>query len=148
MAKIENPFKKYLVRIMGTRWHVQSHEDKYSDGIPDLSFGMSGVSGWIELKAIPWPNTKHNPTLKPKRYTNIQVNWINRRGKKSGCCFVFVKVGPRDYYLFGYWNARDIKHGQTLSWYQDHCLKHWRGSVCPVELSKELTHGIEKKSAT
>lgn len=129
MARIENTFKKYLVSLMGTRWHVQSHEDSYSDGIPDLSYGMGGVSGWIELKQIPaWPKLCKT-LLKPSRFTPDQVNWLRGRGKKAGYCFVFIKVGAHDYFLFSWHHARNIRAGLTREEYHSLCLVHFHGSV-------------------
>ena len=133
-AKRANAFKKYLLRIMGTRWDVQSHEDKYSLGIPDLSFAMGGVSGWIELKQIEIYKTL---TMKPSKYTAPQINWLNRRNRHGGSCFVFVKVDS-DYYLFTADKARAIADGQTHMWYIDNCRRYWENSIVVEELVEEL----------
>lgn len=133
----ENAFKKYLVKIMGTRWDVQSHEDKYSTGIPDISFGAGGINGWIELKQIPaW--SPSGAAVKPGEYTPEQVNWLNRRGKKGGHCFVFVKVGKDEYFLFRHHNARDVAHGMAKGNYYTSCLKYWIKSINPDDLIKIL----------
>lgn len=134
MRKRENTFKKYLVHIMGTRWDVQSHEDSYSENIPDLSFGLCGVNGWIELKQIEkWPARKET-LLKPSKYTSGQVNWLNKRNKKGGNCFVMVKVGNNDYFLFDASAARKIKNGMAGEELKDCCIAHWVGGVDPDEL--------------
>lgn len=133
-AARENTFKKYLMRIMGTRWDAQSHEDKYSIGIPDLSFAIRGVNGWIELKQI----AKYkSPTMKPAKYTSPQVNWLNRRNKHGGGCFVFVKV-ESDYYLFTADKARAIADGQSQEWYETNSVKYWGDSVPAHELINQL----------
>lgn len=143
MARLENTFKKYLVTLMGTRWDVQSHEDRYSDGIPDLSFGISGVNGWIELKQIDaWPKMAKT-LLKPKKYTSEQVNWLRRRGKKAGNCFVFVKVGAHDYFLFSWHYARNIRQGMTPDEYRACCLAHYHGSIGADQFANELGSGRE-----
>ena len=133
-AKRENSFKKYLIGKMGTRWDVQSHEDKYSLGIPDLSFAIGGVSGWIELKQIERYKTL---TMKPSKFTAPQINWLNRRNRFGGGCFVFVKV-ESDYYLFTADKARDIAEGQTHSWYIDNCRMFWEQGVNVEQLIEEL----------
>lgn len=139
MNNRENTFKKYLVRTMGTRWDVQSHEDSYSENIPDLSFGLCNINGWIELKQIEkWPARKET-LLKPSKYTSGQVNWLNKRNKKGGHCFVMMKVGSDDYFLFRASFARKIKNGMTDKELKDYCIAHWEGSVDPDELVKYLS---------
>lgn len=139
MARRENTFKKYLVDLMGTRWAVQSHEDSLSEGIADLSFSMYGVNGWIELKQVPkWP-VKADTLIKPAHYTPEQVNWIRARGKRGGHCFVFIKVGKEDYYLFTWEHARLIKAGMTKHQYRFYAVAAFEGEpVCPEMLTKAL----------
>lgn len=142
MARRENTFKKYLMSIMGTLWDAQSHEDMYSEGIPDLSFGAKGVNGWIELKQIAaWPVRPGTPA-KPDRYTPQQVNWLMRRNRRGGSCFVMVKVGEGEYFLFAGNMARHVARGLVRSDYYTMCLASWQGSIVPHEL---LRHLIDKK---
>jgi len=143
MARLENTFKKYLVGLMGTRWHVQSHEDQHSTGVADLSYGAGGVNGWIELKQIPaWP--KLDKTLaKPSHYTAEQVNWLRGRGRKGGNCFVFVKVGSYCYYLFSWEEARNVQRGMTRTEYNERCLLRFESSIDPDILIKALTARME-----
>lgn len=139
----ENTLKKYLVKIMGTRWHVQSHEDKHSVGIPDLSFAVDGVNGWIELKHVLIAESKlaGNPIIKPAKFTPSQVNWLNKRGKKGGYCYVLVKVGSEHYYLFHFSVAREIREGRSLGWYDKTSLMKSVGAVAPEKLTKHLKKG-------
>lgn len=124
-SRRENTFKKYLMRKMGTSWDAQSHEDKYSLGIPDLSFGARGVNGWIELKQIPtWPKLEHG-LAKPDKYTSIQLNWLRNRNKKGGHCFVMVKVGKDEIFLFDSDYAGMVKYGMTRGDYNKNCLWSW-----------------------
>lgn len=142
MAKRENSFKKSLVRIMGTRWHVQSHEDKYSLGIPDISFGARGVNGWIELKQARESKTG---IIKPQKFTAPQINWLGRRQRHGGNCFVMVKVfHPRSerVYIFSADQARTIAKGSNVLGYEKTSLRHWGGSVDPEELLDILTGDI------
>lgn len=133
----ENTFKKYLIRTMGRRWDVQSHEDKYSEGIPDLSYGIGGVNGWIELKYLPeWP-LRNDVYVKPDRFTANQVNWLISRGKKGGKCFIFIKIGD-EYFLFDWTLARHIRAGKKQPWYIENCIKVWYKSINPSELSRIL----------
>lgn len=139
MGRKENSFKKYLMKTMGTLWDAQSHEDQHSNGIPDLSFGALGVNGWIELKQVDDYPTHFGSLIKPKKYTPEQVNWIRKRDRKAGNCFVFVKVGPKDYYLFKAKDAKRVKEGMTMTEYETECLTHWLGKVDSAELLIYLT---------
>ena len=128
MKRLENTLKKYLIKIMGTRWDVQSHEDQYSEGIPDLSFGINGVNGWIELKQIEkWPK-KQITKVKPKKFTSEQINWINKREKKGGHCFILVKI-EKEYFLFYPNWAKRIKEGLTETEYNSYCIAKWDKSI-------------------
>lgn len=71
---------------MGRRWLAQRHEDKYSVGIPDVSFIFDRVSGWLELKAA--------STLKePLKLRKSQMVWMSSR-ERAGCpCLLMVGVG-------------------------------------------------------
>lgn len=139
MERRENALKKHLVKIMGTRWHVQSHEDRYSEGIPDLSFGVIGANGWLELKQVnSWP-MKAESLVKPKKFTPAQVNWLLRRGKKAGSCYVLVKVAQHDFFLFNFTEARALREGRTKEWYLASCLKHWPKTIDPAELAGLLS---------
>lgn len=128
----ENAFKKHILLMMGTRWHVQSHEDALSTGIPDLSFGVNGVNGWIELKHINKDDTK------PQHFTFAQINWLRRRQKHGGNCFVFVKWSSKGYYLF---HADDAERVALGTWDEHVPVKHWPGPICPDELIYHLTRG-------
>jgi hypothetical protein len=72
---------------MTARWHCQRHEDKYSTGIPDVSFGIQKRSeGWIELK---WLNRLPEFNGKPwdfkyDHFTSDQRNWLEMRTRHGG----------------------------------------------------------------
>lgn len=85
MRKPEQKVWDYLDRQMGRRWHVQRHEDRYSLDIPDLSYGLGGTDGWIELKTIPrWPANPAKPVAIPHLRPG-QVNWIEDRNRYGNC---------------------------------------------------------------
>ncbi len=137
MAGRENTLKRSLIRKMGTRWHVQSHEDRFSVGIPDLSYGFDGVNGWIELKQIKeWPKRPDTPA-KPDKYTPEQVNWLMRRGRKAGHCYVLVRVGSNEHFLFNWTEARDVRQGMPRALWYEKCM--WTGSLDPDALLRWLT---------
>lgn len=140
MHRRENTLKKYLFEKMGTRWSAQSHEDSLSDGIPDISYGMSGINGWIELKQIErWP-VKAETLVKPKHYTPEQVNWLVDRGNKGGHCFVIVKVHCH-IFIFGHHVARDIRSGMSRDDYFVRSYRQWNTSIDINELCDVLIRG-------
>lgn len=140
MAKLENNLKKYLIRIMGTRWDVQSHEDRFSLGIPDLSYADRGVNGWIELKHVKeWPK-RASTTVKWKRYTPEQVNWLNKRGKKGGSCWILVQVGT-EHFVFPFYEGRKLRAGMTEDEFHERCVQYWEEGIEPLELLDILCDG-------
>jgi len=132
----ENRFKRYLFNIMGQSWHVQSHEDKYSSGIPDLSFGISDedgkkVNGWIELKQVDVGN-------KPRKFTSEQINWLKKRNRHGGNCFIMVRRHNTYYYIFDGSAGREVRDGVD---YEGNCIHMWTDSIDPDELAQILLHG-------
>lgn len=137
MARLENALKKYLVRVMGTRWDVQSHEDKLTSGIPDLSYGAGGVNGWIELKHVrEWPS-RPSTTIDLSHFTASQVNWLIKRGKKAGNCWVLVQVAT-EYFLFPFSSARALRAGVTEERFREMCFQCWPGRIEPDQLLEKL----------
>lgn len=68
-------------REMTGRWVAQRHEDRYSKGIPDVSFVLTdGRAGWIELKAARF-------IIAPE-----QVQWMVERSKFGVCCIVAARA--------------------------------------------------------
>lgn len=100
----EARFWAYLRKGMRGRWHAQRHEDRLSAGVPDVSYALNGVDGWIELKALDrWP--KRAGTRVTSGLTLIQGRWlVDRAQKGNGQCFIFLKVG-RDYLLWRWIDA-------------------------------------------
>lgn len=139
VAKLENRLKQYLVDIVGTRWDVQSHEDRFSLGIPDLSYGARGVNGWIELKQVrKWPK-RAETNVDLSHFTSNQVNWLRRRGKKAGNCFVLIKVDT-EYFVFSFHTARFLRAGMTKKEFYERCILSWEKSVDPDQLIEILVN--------
>ena len=87
MGKPERNFWEWLDTAVGNGWDAQRHEDKYSVGIPDVSFGALGVNGWIELKAC-----KKWPTNGLPKFTTKQAGWLSSRGNMGGNCFILARI--------------------------------------------------------
>jgi len=73
---------KFIVRAnsLDKELHWQLHEDSLSVGIPDISYGLCGVNGWIEAKwSKELPTGIYNPKFRP-----YQEPWLIARGRSGG----------------------------------------------------------------
>jgi hypothetical protein len=83
---------------------MQPHEDKLTQGVPDLSF----TNGWLELKyRAAWPRKPHDAVTVP-HFTPQQRQWARRRAAAGQPCWCLLQVkaaGDAEYLLFGegYW---------------------------------------------
>ena len=103
----ENALWKYLRDGMAAAWEAQRHEDKLSTGgIPDVSYSTNH-HGWIELKFVAEPPKRASTPLRIPHYTAEQRNWLERHGKRTGRCYLFVQVGP-EYLLFDWAGAQQV----------------------------------------
>jgi len=98
MAKPEQRVWKNIRDAMAGKWSAQRHEDRYSSGIPDVSFSYrdkgSCVSGWIELKSAPkmTPLPDGERVLKISHLTAEQVAWMLDRYHHGGFCVLIIRV--------------------------------------------------------
>ena len=97
-----------LSKVMGPFWHAQRHEEASgAKGVPDASFGMFGVNGWIELKTIEgWPKNP-NKIVEIKHFTAEQKLWMLMRGRAGGNTWLFLKV-ENDYLLFDHAGSQEV----------------------------------------
>lgn len=94
---------------MGGRWHAQRHEDKHSKGIADVSYGVAGADGWIELKVVERFET--NPDgmwdFSLHKFPPEQRNWLRQRAKfGSGRVFLMSSFGDK---LILMWRWSDLQ---------------------------------------
>lgn len=72
-------------------WHATRLESSAGNGVPDVSFGVPGVNGFIELKHIKtWPvlsSTAVKLPLKPE-----QKLWISIRGQITRNVWVLCRI--------------------------------------------------------
>ncbi len=104
----EKSFKKQLLRGLEEYseerklpYHWQLHEDARSVGLPDISYGVAGVNGWIEAKYSDKnfsPSTAFNPPFEP-----FQEAWLVARGQAAGRADLVW--GFRDGHLIVPWDA-------------------------------------------
>lgn len=136
MNRKERSLRRRLYNLFGKTWDAQAHEDSYSIGIADTSYGMDGVNGWIELKHVnQWAKTG---VTKPKKYPPWQVNWLAARERKGGHCFVLIQI-EEDYFIIPGNMARLVRKGMTKDGYMTICLGHWEKTIIANELRAILT---------
>jgi hypothetical protein len=129
---------------MNTRWHAQRHEDKYSTGIPDVSYGIKRLAdGWIELKYTPaLPTPGDGPwDFSMHHFTPEQRNWLEKRTKHgTGRVFLMARMGPvtaiwnwnRIRELLGRANFKTIMNASNAQW--------WHGPIDFEELTSVLAN--------
>jgi len=136
----ENVFKKGLVAKLSPHMHIQSHEDKYSCGIPDVDGCYDQTSFWMELKIIDDYPERESTNLhgKLKHLTSEQCNWMLKRHKHGGKVFLFLKViATKEYILFLGQDARKVKDSIEIE-LQDLQIARWEGTIPVNELLWEL----------
>ena len=139
--KLENTFKKHLVNtVLRGRADIQSIEDKFTSGIPDLNLCADGQEVWVELKIIDeWP-VRPTTTLGSKldHLTKEQIVWMRKRKKYGGHVFLFLKVAAtREYFLFYGEDAQKVKECTAATAYAL-APAYWNGHLKGDELIKEL----------
>lgn len=129
---------------MSARWHHQRHEDKYSKGIPDVSYGIAGLAdGWIELKYVekfPANPGKEGWDFGYRHFTADQRNWLTLRRKYGqGRVFLMCRFGDKvtaiwDWRklapLLGRASLNEILAAASAQW--------WHGPIDCTELEQVL----------
>ena len=110
------------------------HEDTYLAGIPDISYGLRKVNGWIESKYInKWPKARRG-VVRFRRYTTKQRNWTIRRQKAGGHCYIILLIGKdiksREFIIFSGHLAKKLGCMSRSEMYHN-CI--WRGSDKELE---------------
>jgi hypothetical protein len=131
-VKREQALWAYLRRGLRGRWHAQRHEDRYAVGLPDVSYALDGVDGWLELKALDYAPVQVNVGL-----TAVQSAWLTLRGRAgNGQCFVLVRLG-QEHLLFS-WQARDLVHKIPVDVLRSMAVARWIRGIDFVELVRLL----------
>ena len=118
---------KWLAEDMRpSEWHAQRHEDRYSTGIPDISFALAGVDGWLELKKLPEAPKNPDRIFKIPHLLPEQVLWLNGRGDAGkGHSYLLLHTGNRRsgaWSLLHYKYVADLYDGRlTFNRFVDSC---------------------------
>jgi hypothetical protein len=117
---------------------LQRHEDRYSLGVPDVSYSALQVNGWIELKEChEWP-VRSETVLRIKHYTEDQRGWLFRHGERGGYCWLLLQVG-KDYLLFNHLQAQGVGATYTRQDCFEKCTASWQGELPLLKLLEILT---------
>jgi hypothetical protein len=124
----------YLSNGMRGQWNAQRHEDRLTAGIPDVSFALNGVDGWLELKALVRAGASVNLGL-----SNEQAIWLYRRGKiGSGHCFVLARI-EKEHLLFQYNVANVLTCPQSMEGLRAMADARWAGSIDFDQFTERIT---------
>ena len=123
------------------RCHLSRHEDKSRPGIPDVSYGLKGINGWIELKARDkWPAKPEGIVKFRHELTVPQRRFQRRRGSAAGHVFVMLIVGrgkTAEYLLFSWEVEKELEQSTRDELYELSCY-HSEGKICPSALIQSL----------
>lgn len=127
---------QYLRDGMGARWAAQRHEDKYSTGIPDVSYSTN-CHGWIELKYVARPPVKATNLVPVPHFTAAQRNWIRQHGSRGGRCWILLQV-EKTYLLFS-WELAPMVGFSTLSELKRSASRGWENTISWPELATAIS---------
>ena len=121
--------------LIGCEIHLTRIESSAGNGIPDVSFAISGINGFIELKYIKeWPKrdtTKIKLPLRPE-----QRHWIKARMRLSGEIWVIVRIEDYFWLLDGNCAVHAAENGWTKQeWLEE---QHWHKRIDFKELLELL----------
>ncbi|MBT9158767.1 MAG: hypothetical protein DDT26_00014 [Dehalococcoidia bacterium] len=131
------------------RWHAQRHEDRYAQGVPDVSFGLGRTTeGWIELKCLgSWPGF-HRPgpwNFANHHLTPEQRNWMDQRIKHGlGRVFLVCRFGDEATLiwrwaalapLLGVGTIQEIAAAASAQW--------WHGPIDGEDLFKVIKNCVK-----
>ena len=133
----ESNFWSYIQKNMKKRWDASRHEDCVGHGVPDVSYGMQGINGWIELKAMPAYPKRTATKVRIHHFTDCQRRWLTSRGSAGGYCWVLLRI-ERDYLLFHWRDAWKVGEVDKAA-LRNLAHKRWTGSINWDELVAALT---------
>lgn len=95
----------FCAALLMRGFHIQWHEDRIENDIPDVSFGFAGVDGWMEFKFI--DNTPKMFNL--SGFTEGQRRWLTERGEKGrGAVFLVVGTSKGRTMIFDWLHSKEV----------------------------------------
>jgi hypothetical protein len=135
----ESTLWNYLKQGMGARWNACRHEDMITPGVPDVSYALDGVHGWIELKVLDaWPT--NNGVVKIDSFTSWQRRWLQERGRIAAYCWLLLKVNRPKVFLLVPWHVvHNVGKWSVNKLVLNDDVIVWSGSINWDELVYHLT---------
>ena len=124
----ESDLWQYLRKGMIGKWHVSRIESSAGNGVPDVSFGVPGINGWIELKYIArWPSLAKTKVKFPLRAE--QKHWILNRGAVAGNVWGMVRIED-DFFLLNHEQVIFFHvHGFTKDYWLRNVKHQWHRRI-------------------
>ncbi len=95
MSTLEQRLWQRVRRALAPHGRVSRIENPLDPGMPDVSYCLGGVEGWLELKALPaWPK-QLNTIVGPRLVRPAQRAWWVRQLAAGGRLHVLLAVGDR-----------------------------------------------------
>ena len=130
--KESNIRDKFTQSVKSEGGDVSNHEDKFTFGVPDSSYGLSQINGWVEHKYIgSWPV---RPSTKIKiGLRKDQVFWMEKRQKTGGRCFILIGV-ESEIFLFSGDLVRELYSGIIKKQFYEMSLAVWNKQIDTKQL--------------
>jgi hypothetical protein len=120
-------------------WHATRIESSSGNGMPDVSYGVKGINGFMELKYMPrWPKLATTRVKLPLRLE--QEIWIRNRGGIAGNVWVLCRVED-DFFLFNDAQALCASQGQLVKWWFTTNFLYCHGRIDFTALYRILKEG-------
>jgi hypothetical protein len=97
----ESGFWQWLRDKMRCYWDAERIENGLACGVPDVNYGVPSHQGWIELKWLKKFPVRKTTKVRIHHWTGVQKQWLLRRGKVSGNCWMMIRVED-EVFLFSY----------------------------------------------
>lgn len=116
----ESDFWADLRKDLPREAHTSRVENPTDPGTPDVSFCLSGIEGWMELKARTHIPSTGRVLTDDHGIRPAQRIWIRDRVSAGGLVLIVVKAGEYCYFVHG----SDVVTVNTwlLSDFSDNCL--------------------------
>lgn len=112
----EKNLQRHVLKLLREQGSVHKHND-VSPGVPDLSFSVNGVCGWIELKYLEKPPVREKTILRFCKGQDMswkhQRLWLANRGRAGANCFVVARVADE---VLVFWWETAIQYLDKCTW--------------------------------
>jgi hypothetical protein len=133
--KSESKFWGYIRNGMRGKWDVTRLECTLP-GIPDVCYGMNGITGFIELKEMTEFPKRVTTPVRIKNLTPEQKLWMHTRRKNANFVFLFVAV-DKEFFLFDAEDIYNIETWTSAEW-RSLAVGYWEKSINWTEFERLL----------